>query len=118
MRGRFTRLPYRSGAVIWTEICFRVVSISRQRSIFWKTVLLEAALLAAVFMFRLWFGFNANLSQDDERQSYLIGLKYFCTGMWPYFGPDVIDESRPDFPHIQIPGALEGVLIGIALRLW
>jgi hypothetical protein len=90
-----------------------VNSPESRRSWFWP-----AALLAVIFLFRLAFGFFANMSQEDQRQTYLIGLKYFSTGLWPYFGPDVIEEARPDFPHIQIPGALEGLAIGLPLRLW
>jgi len=38
----------------------------------------------------------------DELQVYLLGLKYFTTGLWPYFGPDVV------YSKSQIPGALQG----------
>jgi hypothetical protein len=74
--------------------------------------------LLLVFLFRLFFGFFANMEVEDQKQIYLIGLKYYCTGQWPYFGPDVIDQSRPDFPNIQIPGALQGLVVGIPLRVW
>lgn len=80
--------------------------------------ILTIAILSLVFVFRLFFGFFADMEQDDQRQIYLIGLKYYCTGQWPYFGPDVIDRSRPDFPQIQIPGALQGLVVGLPLRLW
>jgi len=76
------------------------------------------AVLSLVFLFRLFFGFFATMEVEDQKQIYLIGLKYYCTGQWPYFGPDIIDQSRPDFPNIQIPGALQGLVVGFPLRLW
>lgn len=47
----------------------------------------------------------------DELQTYLIGLKCYTTGTWPYFGPDV-NGAESSFQS-QIPGALEGLLIGL-----
>jgi hypothetical protein len=44
---------------------------------------------------------------DDEVQTYLLGLKFFTTGDWPFFGPDVV------VPGSQIPGALQGLLVGL-----
>ena len=73
---------------------------------FWKALALVLA-----FLFRLSFGFFANMEHEDQRQIYLIGLKYYCTGLWPYFGADVL-------PHIQIPGALQGLAVGLPLRIW
>ncbi|MEO6656086.1 MAG: hypothetical protein ABIO36_08385 [Pyrinomonadaceae bacterium] len=49
-----------------------------------------------------------NFETVDETQIYLIGLKYFTTGEWPYFGPDVSNT-------IQIPGALQGLVVGLPL---
>lgn len=43
---------------------------------------------------------------EDEKQIYLLGLKFYTTRAWPYFGPDVT-------PTIQIPGALQGLLVGL-----
>jgi len=48
---------------------------------------------------------------DDERQIYLIGLKYFTTGEWPYLGPDVV------YTRTQVPGGLQGALIGWPFRV-
>ena len=66
------------------------------------------AALALAFLFRLAFGLCLGLgtSQADEKQIYLIGLKCYTTGAWPYFGPDVTSS-------IQIPGALQGLLVGL-----
>ena len=76
-----------------------------------KRLLIAAALLLA-FCFRLSFGLCSDFwaNSDDEKQIYLIGLKYSTTGQWPYFGPDVADT-------IQIPGALQGLVVGLPLRL-
>jgi hypothetical protein len=66
--------------------------------------------LILAFLFRLCFGLFANMELEDQRQIYLIGLKYYTTGLWPYFGPDVN-------PHVQIPGALQGLTVGVPLHL-
>ena len=75
-------------------------------SFLWK-----ASLLALAFLFRLAFGFFAMEDYEDHRQIYLIGLKYYCTGLWPYFGADVI-------PGVQIPGSLQGLIVGLPLHAW
>lgn len=49
---------------------------------------------------------------EDYYHTYLIGLKYFTTGVWPYWGPDVVHTQS------QIPGALEGLLVGGPFYLW
>jgi len=63
-------------------------------------------LLLLAFLFRLFFGLCSEFQTDDPKQIYLIGLKFFTTGAWPYFGPDVT-------PTIQIPGALQGLMVGL-----
>jgi hypothetical protein len=78
---------------------------------FKSSALWKVSALLLLFLFRIWFGFFAVMDYEDQRQIYLIGLKYYCTGLWPYFGADVI-------PHVQIPGALQGLVVGIPLRLW
>src|SRR5882672_4478580 len=67
-----------------------------------------ALLLILGFLFRLGFGLCLPFWTDDEKQIYLIGLKFYCTRAWPYFGPDVTNT-------IQIPGALQGLLVGLPL---
>jgi hypothetical protein len=66
--------------------------------------------LGLAFFFRLGYGLCSEFWGDDERQVYLIGLKYFTTGQWPYFGPT---SNRA-----QIPGALQGLTVGGPLFLW
>ena len=46
----------------------------------------------------------------DQRQIYLLGLKFYTTGLWPFFGPDVA-------AHIQLPGALQGLVVGLPFYL-
>ena len=70
-----------------------------------------ALLLLAAFAFRLAFGLASEFWSEDETQIYLLGLRYFSTKAWPYFGPDVV------WTGTQIPGALQGLLVGLPLRL-
>ncbi len=67
------------------------------------------ALLALLFLFRLAFGLASNFWTEDERQIYLIGLRFFATGRWPFFGPDIV------WTGTEIPGALQGLLVGLPL---
>lgn len=62
--------------------------------------------LILAFLFRLAFGLSSEFWNEDEKQIYLIGLKYYTTGAWPYFGPDVTQA-------IQVPGALQGLTTGL-----
>ncbi len=71
-----------------------------------------AAAILALFAFRLFFGLSSPLFGEDETQIFLIGLRHSATGAWPYFGPDVV------WTKSEIPGALQGLLVGIPLRLW
>jgi len=68
--------------------------------------LLYACLLLLAFLFRLVFGLCSQFQDEDTRQIYLLGLKFYTTGAWPYFGPDVTST-------IQIPGALQGLVVGL-----
>jgi hypothetical protein len=70
-----------------------------------------AILLACAFLFRLSFGLCSDFWTDDEKQIYLIGLKFYATHSFPYFGPDVT-------PTVQIPGALQGLLVGLPFFIW
>jgi hypothetical protein len=65
------------------------------------------ALLAAAFLFRLAYGLCSQFQDSDTKQIYLLGLKFYATGAWPYFGPDVV------WGEIQIPGALQALLVGL-----
>ena len=80
---------------------FMKILIGRKKPIFIVALIL-------VFFFRLAYGLCLDFRSavGDERQIYLIGLKYHTTGEWPYFGPDVTNT-------IQIPGALQGLVVGL-----
>src|SRR5579871_1892628 len=71
-----------------------------------------AIAILALFAFRLFFGLFHSFFGEDETQIFLIGFRYFATGAWPYFGPDVV------WTKSEIPGALQGLLVGVPLRLW
>jgi hypothetical protein len=64
-------------------------------------------LVILAFFFRLSFGLSSSFQDADVKQIYLLGLKFYTTGGWPYFGPDVV------WGEIQIPGALQGLLVGL-----
>src|SRR5215204_4446939 len=66
-------------------------------------------LLLVAFLFRLGFGLCAAFQDADSTQIYLLGLKFYTTHAWPYFGPDVV------WGEVQVPGALQGLLIGLPL---
>jgi hypothetical protein len=69
------------------------------------------ALLAAAFLLRLAFGLCSQFQDSDTKQIYLLGLKFYTTGAWPFFGPDVV------WGEIQIPGALQALLVGLPFHL-
>ena len=66
--------------------------------------------LILLFLFRLGYGLLSEFWADDEVQVYLIGLKSLTTGTWPFFGADVT-------AGIQVPGALQGLLVAVPLAL-
>jgi hypothetical protein len=67
--------------------------------------------IAAVFAFRLLFGLSSDFFFEDQTQVFLLGLRYYATGEWPYFGADVV------WTKSEIPGALQALLVGVPLRL-
>src|SRR5262245_52017755 len=67
--------------------------------------------LAALFLGRLAFGLSSEFWSEDETQIYLMGLRYYATGAWPYFGPDVV------WTQSEIAGALQPLLVGVPLRI-
>lgn len=75
---------------------------------------LRTAILAfaGLFAFRLFYGLSMPFWFEDERQVYLIGLRSFARGDWPYFGADVVWTGG------QVPGALLGWLIRLPLAIW
>ncbi len=72
-----------------------------------KTWKKASVLFLLFFTIRFIFGICSEFWFDDEVQIYLIGVKFHAGGHWPFFGPDVI------YTNSQIPGALQGLLVGI-----
>ncbi len=73
-------------------------------------------LFLALYCFRTLFGlsllfYGTTEVERDSLQTYLIGLKCYTTGTWPYFGPDQYLLTTGF--HSQIPGALEGLAVGL-----
>lgn len=68
--------------------------------------------LLAMFLVRLGYGLSADFWTEDERQVFLIGLRSFARGEWPYFGADVVWTGS------QLPGGLQGLLVGLPFRVW
>ncbi len=77
----------------------------------WRTPIVWTTGLAAAFAFRLAFGLTYDFWFEDQTQIFLIGLRHHATGAWPYFGPDVV------WTRSQIPGALQGLLVGLPMDL-
>jgi hypothetical protein len=71
-----------------------------------KRRLIFFSLLLIAFLFRLFVGLCSQFRDSDTKQIYLLGLKFYTTHAWPYFGPDVI------WGEVQIPGALQALLVG------
>ncbi len=68
-------------------------------------------IVSCSFILRLLFGLNYEFWFDDNIQVYLIGLKFFTTGQWPFWGPDVVATQS------ALPGALQGLLVGGAFYI-
>src|SRR5512144_2408710 len=66
-------------------------------------------LLAAAFAYRLGYGLCSEFFFEDETQIFMLGLRHHATGAWPFFGADVV------WTHSQIPGALQGLLVGVPM---
>ena len=81
------------------------MTVPRRRAITW------AAVLVLIFSFRLLYGLTCELFFEDETQIFLLGLRYHATGAWPYFGADVV------WTDSEIPGALQGLLVGVPLNI-
>src|SRR5262245_44980532 len=77
----------------------------------WQRRLLWVAELAAIFAFLLFFCLSSNLLSEDQSQIFLLGLNYYATGAWPYYGPDVV------WTKSQIPGALQALVVGLPLKV-
>jgi len=52
------------------------------------------------------------LGSRDEPHIYLIGLRYFLTGQFPDWGPDII------YSDTFLVGGMQGFLVGLPLFIW
>jgi hypothetical protein len=75
----------------------------------WANPLAWSAALAALFAFRLFYGLCYEFFFEDQTQIFLIGLRAYAGGHWPFFGADVV------WTKSQIPGALQGLLVAVPL---
>jgi len=69
------------------------------------------SLLLALLVYRLGFGLCSEFWFIDEQQVYLNGLRFYTTREWPFFGPDLVLKGMERI--YQIPGALQGLLVGL-----
>jgi len=81
------------------------MDIKREKSIF--LIVLLALILRTFYGMCINFSEVNTLYLQDYTQIYLIGLKFYITGIWPFWGPDITYTSS------QIPGALQGLLVGL-----
>ena len=67
--------------------------------------------MVTLFILRVYYGLSFELTNPDSVQTYLLGLKFFTTGKWPFFGPDVVHTDT------QIAGPLQALVVGVPLFL-
>ncbi len=74
--------------------------------------------LACAFLFRFYFGLNCPsiTTDEDEVQTYLVGLKSYTTQTWPYYGTDM--QGGGAVYKGQMAGALQGLLVSVPLKIW
>jgi hypothetical protein len=78
-------------------------------------LILFIILLYALRLFYCYEGYLKNymwLDITDESHIYLLGLKYFITGQYPYWGPDIT------YTATFLTGGLQGLLTGLPLYVW
>lgn len=69
------------------------------------------AFVILLFVLRTISGLVSVFWESDELQVFLLGLKFYATREWPFFGPFVV------YNNYQIPGALQAILTGGPLFL-
>lgn len=76
-----------------------------------KSILILLLVLILV-VFRTFLGIQINFSHEDYEQIYLMGLENALSAEWSYWGPDVV------WSKTRLAGALQGLLIGLPLKLF
>ena len=104
-------MPAIFGADFETSVTVQSTILNLKTRIPTRCAALPDGALAALFLGRLAFGLSSEFWSEDETQIYLMGLRYYATGDWPYFGPDVV------WTQSQIAGALQPLLVGVPLRI-
>lgn len=92
-----------------TSVAGAIGSVSGVRAVSYGRLAIVP--IALLFVYRLLFGLSSEFFFEDETQIFLIGLRYYATGRWPFFGPDVV------WTKSEIPGALQGLLVGLPLKV-
>ncbi len=77
-------------------------------------------LFLGLYAFRTLFGLSMDFFSNedvgrDALQVYLVGLKSYTTGTWPFFGPDQYLLTTGF--HSQLPGALQGLVVALPLYI-
>jgi len=85
--------------------------VASRSTVRWRRVATWSIALSAIFAFRLLYGLSRELFFEDETQVFLMGLRYYATGAWPYFGADVV------WTKSEIPGALQALLVGVPFNV-
>ncbi len=84
----------------------------RRRAGWWRSrTAVWGLALVGLFAFRLLYGLCYDIFSEDQTQIFLIGLRAFAAGRWPFFGADVV------WTQSQIPGALQGLLVSVPLMV-
>lgn len=90
---------------------FNQLSIKQKKACFVAFVFLLYG-CRLLFMYSGYLKNYSWLDNGDESHIYMLGLKFFTDGAYPYWGPDVVYSSS------YLVGGLQGLLVGIPLFIW
>lgn len=71
------------------------------------SIILASLVLRTLYALCIDFDEFSELYFADYTQIYLLGLKFYTTQSWPYWGPDITYTAS------QMPGAMQGLLVGL-----
>ena len=69
-------------------------------------------IVISLFILRTIFGLYYDFWFEDNIQIYLIGLKFYTSSQWQFWGPDVVSTGT------YVPGALQSILTGLPFYLF